>query len=98
MALFSNVHHRGQPNLLIYKDQVRQVFRSRSIFARGCDELKRKLVTMPMVQPTPFLLPPRIDKGKVTSIDDRRRQISEENGRGMEGMSEVRRERREIIE
>ena len=52
---------------------------------------------MPLVQPTPILLPPGIDKGKVTSIDDRRRQISE-NGRGMEGMSEVRRERREIIE
>ena len=53
---------------------------------------------MPMVQPIPILLPPRIDKGKVTSIDDRRHQISGENGRGMEGMSEVRREWREIIE
>ena len=37
---------------------------------------------MPIVQPIPILLPPRIDKGKVTSIDDRRHQISEENGRG----------------
>ena len=59
---------------------------------RGRDELKRKPVTkdvsVPMVQPTPKLLLPRIDKGEVTSIDDLRRQISEENDRRIEVMPE----------
>ena len=52
-----------------------------------------------MVQPTPKLLPPRIDKEEVTSIDDLRRPISEENDRRIEGMREegIERERREII-
>ena len=55
---------------------------------RGRDELKRKPVSkdvsVPAVQPTPKLLPPRIDKGEVTSIDDLRHQISEENDRRIE--------------
>ena len=51
-----------------------------------------------MVQPTPKLLPPRIDKGEATSIDDLCRQISEDNDRRIEGMSEERGERRDIIE
>ena len=65
-----------------------------SAFARGCDELKRKPVTkdvnVPMVQPTPKLLPPRIDEGEATSIDNLRRQISisEGNDRRIEGMPE----------
>ena len=69
---------------------------------RGRDELKEKPVTkdvsVPTVQPTPKLLPPRIDK-EVTSIDDLRRQISEENDRRIEVMREEgrERERREII-
>ena len=52
-----------------------------------------------MVQPTPKLLPPRIDEGEATSIDDLRRQISEENDRRIEGVPEegIERERREII-
>ena len=54
-----------------------------------------------MVQPTPKLLPPRIDEGEATSIDNLRRQISisEENDRRIEGMPEegIKRERREII-
>ena len=57
-----------------------------------CDELKRKPVTKdvsaPVVQPTPKLLPPRIDEGEATSIDDLCRQISEENDRRIEGMPE----------
>ena len=59
---------------------------------RGRDELKGKPVTkdvsVPVVQPTPKLLPPRIDEGEATSIDDLRRQISisEENDRRIEGM------------
>ena len=52
-----------------------------------------------MVQPTPKLLPPRINEGEATSIDDLRRQISEENDRRIEGMREegTERERKEII-
>ena len=52
-----------------------------------------------MVQPTPKSLPPRIDEGEATSIDNLRRQISEENDRRIEGMPEegIERERREII-
>ena len=54
-----------------------------------------------MVQPTPKLLPPRIDEGEATSIDNLRRQISisEGNDRRIEGMPEegIERERREII-
>ena len=52
-----------------------------------------------MVQPTPKSLPPRIDKEEVTSIDDLRLQITEENDRRIEGMPEegIERERREII-
>ena len=54
-----------------------------------------------MVQPTPKLLPPRIDEGEATSIDNLRRQISisEENDRRIEGMPEegIGRKRREII-
>ena len=54
-----------------------------------------------MVQPNPKLLPPRIDEGEGTSIDNLRRQISisEENDRRIEGMPEegIKRERREII-
>ena len=69
-----------------------------SAFTRGCDELKRKPVTkdvsVPVVQPTPKLLLPRIDKGEVTSIDDRR-QISEENDRRIEVMPEEGMERAE---
>ena len=70
---------------------------------RGRDELKGKPVTkdvsVPTVQPTPKLLPPRIDKEEVTSIDDLRRQISEENDRRIEVMreEEKERERGEII-
>ena len=76
----------------------------KSAFARGRDGLKRgpvtKDVSVPVVQPTPKLPPPRIDKGEVTRVDDLRRQISEENDRRIEGMSEERieRERREIME
>ena len=76
----------------------------KSAFARGRDELKRgpvtKDVSVPVVQPTPKLPPPRIDKGEITRMDDLRRQISEENDRRIEGMSEERieRERREIME
>ena len=59
---------------------------------RGCDELKRRPVTrhvsVPVVQPTLKSPPPRTDKGVVTSIDDLRRQISEGNGRRIEGMPE----------
>ena len=54
-----------------------------------------------MVQPTPKLLPPRIDGGEATGIDNLRRQISisEENDRRIEGMPEegIERERRETI-
>ena len=70
---------------------------------RGRDELKQKPVTkdvsVPAVQPTPKLLPPRIENREVTSIDDLRRQISEENGRRIEGMREegIEREWRDII-
>ena len=53
---------------------------------------------MPVVQPAPKLLPFRIDDREVTSIDDLCRQISEDNDRRIKGMSEERRERREIIE
>lgn len=76
----------------------------KSAFARGRDELKRnstgKDVIVPVVQPTPKLPQPRIDTREVTSADDLRRQISEENDRRIEGMSEEERERerREIIE
>ena len=63
-----------------------------SAFARGCDELKRKPVTKDVstsvVQPTPKLLSPRIDKEEVTSTDDLRCQISEENDGRIEGMPE----------
>ena len=63
-----------------------------SAFARGCDELKRKPVTkdvsVPVVQQTPKSLPPRIDEGEATSVDNLRRQISEENDRRIEGMPE----------
>ena len=51
-----------------------------------------------MIQPTPKLLPPRIDEGEATSIDDLCRQISEDNDRRIEGMSEERGERGDIIE
>ena len=63
----------------------------KSAFARGRDELKRNPVEFP---------PPRIGMGKVTSTGDLRQQISEENDRRIEGMSEEgrERERREIIE
>ena len=53
---------------------------------------------MPVEQPAPKLLPFRIDNREVTSIDDLCRQISEDNDRRIKGMSEERRERREIIE
>ena len=45
------------------------------------------------------MLPPRIYEGEATSINDLRRQISEENDRRIEGMPEegIKRERREII-
>ena len=43
---------------------------------------------MPVVQSAPKLLPFRIGNREVTSIDDLRRQISEENDRRIEGMSE----------
>ena len=55
-------------------------------------KLKRKPVTkdisVPVVQSAPKLLPFRIGNREVTSIDDLRRQISEENDRRIEGMSE----------
>ena len=52
-----------------------------------------------MVQPTPKLLPPRIDEGEATSINSLRRQISEENDRRIEELPEkgIDRERSEII-
>ena len=65
-----------------------------SAFARGCDEVKQKPVTKdistPVVQPNPKLLPPRIDEGEATSIDNLRGQISisEGNDRRIEGMPE----------
>ena len=70
-------------------------------FGRGRDEVKRKPVTkhvsMPVVQPAPKLLPFRIDNREVTSIDDLCRQIGEGSDRRIGGMSEKRREWREII-
>ena len=52
---------------------------------------------MPVVQPAPKLLPFRIDNREVTSIDDLCRQIGEGSDRRIGGMSEKRREWREII-
>ena len=46
---------------------------------RRPDEFKREPITndvsMPVVRPAPKLLPPRIDREEVTSIDDLCRQI-----------------------
>ena len=47
-----------------------------------------------MVQPAPKLLPFRIDKRGVTSIEDLCRQISVDNDRRIKGMSEERRAER----
>ena len=51
-----------------------------------------------MVQPATKLLPFRIDKREVTSIEDLCRQISVDNDRRIKGMSEERGGWREIIE
>ena len=67
LALFSNVHHRGQPNLLIKSDRFsdRPASIKEECIREGIDELKRKPITKDVgvlvVQPTPKLPPPRVE-------------------------------------
>ena len=93
MALFLNVHHRGQPNLLIKSDRFSDSpasIKEECI----CDKLKQKTVTkdinVPVVQPAPYLLPFGIDNREVTVKNDLCRQIGEENNRRIGGISEER--------